>query len=133
MPNGGISPCCQLCKWQESTKEPTDPERKGPIPIHCGFHHMAIFLPYSYFCSELFDQAKWFERVKSQILEKEDLSIQSGSLYQWLEFSPHPGAYIHKPVTVASIQEYSTWTEQQALEKSQKLHAHYESEMDDND
>jgi hypothetical protein len=114
MPNGGMKPCCWICRWgtlqdiQESS-------------VICEQHHLTIYLPLATFCSELVMQSGG----QSHYFAGREFSPEPGSMYEWLEVayedSRYPGIpqYFKEPVELAALGEFATWNKYQQIKTSQ--------------
>ena len=115
MPNGGMLPCCFVCRWsKKDTSRPVHPQDNNPLiePIECLQHEFAVWLPASHVCANLGDP--YDGSGLSTFAER--AGLESGHLYAWLEFGyrthehPHIPQYHHECIRLASFKEYSSWS-----------------------
>ena len=122
MPNGGMMPCCQVCQYA------TNLEKLGEV--HCEQHDLKIHLSLGTFCADLSDEVS--PGLANFINEN---GFQTGKLFQWIQIAYQDGKqpqlpqYYHEPAELISIEEYRTWTEQDAIRVSQQLHTQKRKEL----
>ena len=125
MPNGGMMPCCWVCRWgiSQSIQEPS---------VICERHHLTTYLPLATFCSELALQSDDSQR---RYFSGKEFDPKPGIMYEWLQIAytdvKHPGIpqYYHEPADIAPVREYSTWSKQQQVTTSQARHEHKRQEL----
>jgi hypothetical protein len=104
MPNGGMLPCCHVCKWVEFSNNSEE--------VFCRHHQIKIRHSLFTFCSNLsghlaFRFFVWKDRIKSR------------EIYAWIQIGyqdpKYPGLpmYYHEYAILTSVKEYASWTEEQ--------------------
>jgi hypothetical protein len=125
MPNGGMMPCCWVCRRGMSH----DIEASSVI---CEQHQLTTYLPFATFCADLALPNSDNERGYST---NDKFKPEPGIMYEWLQVSyqdsKHPGLpqYYHEPTGIALLQEYSKWNKQQQVTTSQARHKHKRQEL----
>jgi O-acetyl-ADP-ribose deacetylase (regulator of RNase III) len=123
MPNGGMPPCCRVCKWAkllENTKQ-----------VYCQHHQLTVFIPMYSFCTDLgSDRAPGL----AEFIARND--FEPGIMYQWLEFTytseeyPTLPQYYREPTALVPLSEYATWEAEQAIQMSHSLHKQRREELE---
>jgi len=97
MPNGGMLPCCKVCKWLKTLDNTNQ--------VQCTRHQLEILNPHYTFCANLAGH----EGTESFIVNN---PIKPDMVYQWLETAykdpkyPSIPQYHHEYVELVSIKEY---------------------------
>jgi hypothetical protein len=107
MPNGGMLPCCFICKWAIR-----DEQNLSLInPVACQKHGFAVWMPTRHFCAKLTDTSG---AVHSFVKTR---SIDSSDVYAWIELQyrtaeyPDLPQYYHEFLPIASLETYTAWSE----------------------
>jgi len=107
MPNGGMLPCCFICKWAKRDEE----NLRVVNPIGCQKHGFAVWLPGRHFCAKLTDNSG---DIHSFV---ETRRIVDSDVYAWIELQYRTAEYpdlpqhYHEFLPLASLETYTTWSE----------------------
>jgi len=101
MPNGGLMPCCRVCKWSRTL----DPISQ----VQCTRHELEIVSPHYTFCADLAGDPGLEAFISKN-------SIKTGIVYQWIETAyqdlkyPTIPQYHHEYSELVPIQEYPDYS-----------------------